>query len=264
MSLRFTLEGPEHAPVILISAGLGGAAAYWAPQMPVLAGWRVLAFDQRGTGRNAGELPDGYTIDDMAAEALAVMDAAGVDSCHVLGHALGGLVGLAMALQAPQRVSGLALVNAWAAPNPHTARCFASRTRLLAQGGPRAYVEAQPIFLYPAAWAAQHHERVNAEVDHGVAHFQGQANLLKRIRALLSFDVAARLGEIAVPAWVLACEDDTLVPWTCSQALADGLPRATLLRLPRGGHAVNVTQAPAFNAALAAFLAVREDTATAA
>jgi aminoacrylate hydrolase len=54
--------------------------------------------------------------------------------------------------------------------------------------------------------------------------------------------------------WLLAAEDDTLVPWTCSQALADALPQASLHRLPQGGHAVNVTQAEAFNQALSAFL----------
>ncbi|UUX94431.1 pyrimidine utilization protein D [Aquabacterium sp. J223] len=254
MSLNWTLEGPAGAPVVLVSAGLGGAAAYWAPQAPALAGHRVLAFDHRGTGRNAGGLPPGYSVPDMADEALAVMDAAGVDRCLVLGHALGGLVGLSMALKAPPRIDGLALVNAWAAPNPHTERCFAARTRLLAQGGPRAYVEAQPIFLYPAAWAMANDERVAAEVEHGVAHFQGEANLLKRIRALLTFDVAQHLPRLDLPVWLLAAEDDTLVPWTCSQALADALPRATLHRLPQGGHAVNVTQADAFNQALWAFL----------
>jgi aminoacrylate hydrolase len=252
--LDWTLEGPPGAPVVLTSAGLGGAAAYWAPQAPALESHRVLAFDHRGTGRNAVELPSGYTVFDMADEALSVMDAARVDRCQVLGHALGGLVGLALALKAPERIAGLALVNAWAAPNPHTERCFAARTRLLAQGGPRAYAEAQPLFLYPAAWSLAHDDRVRAEVDHGVAHFQGEANLLKRIRALLAFDVAGDLARIDAPVWLLAAEDDLLVPWTCSQALAEALPRATLHRLPQGGHAVNVTQADAFNDALRAFL----------
>jgi aminoacrylate hydrolase len=254
MSLSFELSGPAGAPVVLLSAGLGGAAAYWSPQRAALQDFRVLAFDHRGTGRNAGALPPGYTIDHMAADAFAVMDAAGVERCHVLGHALGGLVGLAMALADPRRVSGLALVNAWAAPNPHTARCFAARTRLLAQGGVRAYVEAQPIFLYPAAWAEAHAEAVDAEVAHGIAHFQGEANLLARIGALLAFDVADRLPAIRVPAWVAAARDDTLVPWTCSQRLAAALPGARLQAFAEGGHAVNVTQSETFNAALLAFL----------
>jgi aminoacrylate hydrolase len=154
-----------------------------------------------------------------------------------------------------ERVAGLALVNAWAAPNPHTARCFASRLRLLAQGGPRAYVEAQPIFLYPAAWAAQHHERVNAEVEHGIAHFQGEGNLRKRIKPpCRSFDIDARLGDIAAPTLVAAAKDDVLVPWTCSLRLADGLPHATLDLMAHGGHAHSVTEADAFNSTLLAFL----------
>ena len=93
------LEGPApDAPVVMLSAGLGGLAGYWAPQVPALRRrYRVLAYDQRGTGRNRQDLPDGYAIADMAAEVAAMLDAARIERCHFVGHALGGLVGLALA-----------------------------------------------------------------------------------------------------------------------------------------------------------------------
>lgn len=251
------IHGPAGAPTVLLSSGLGGAAAFWKPQTEVLvaAGWRVIAYDQRGTGRTGGTLPTPYGIAHMAGDVRELLDATQTERCHLVGHALGGLVGLQLALDAPGRVASLALVNAWSRPNPHSARCFEARLALLAAGGARAYCEAQPIFLYPADWCAAHPARVQAEVDHAVAHFPGADTMRARIAALRAFDVDAQLARIAVPVWVSAAQDDALVPWTCSQRLADGLPHAELHQLPHGGHAHSVTRAEAFNTALLAFLA---------
>lgn len=253
------VQGPAGAPTALLSSGLGGAAAFWRPQTQALltAGWRVVTYDQRGTGRSGGSLPSPYRIADMAQDVLALLDATDTAACHFVGHALGGLVGLELALAQPSRVASLSLVNAWSRPNPHSVRCFDARLALLAAGGARAYCEAQPIFLYPAAWCAEHPQRVQDEVDHAVAHFPGAETMRLRIGALRAFDVDARLGEVRVPAWVSAAMDDTLVPWTCSQRLAQGLPNATLHTLPHGGHAHTVTRPDDFNPALLAFLSAQ-------
>jgi len=250
-------EGRPGAPSVLLSSGLGGSAGFWRPQIPALveAGWRVVAYDQRGTGRSPADLPADYAIADMARDVAEVMDATGTARCHLVGHALGGLVGLQLALDAPERVAGLVLVNAWSQPNPHSARCFDARLALLAAGGARAYVQAQPIFLYPADWAAAHAEQVQAEVEHAIEHFPGDANMRARIGALRAFDVDARLPEVAAPSLVACAQDDVLVPWTMSLRLAERLPGATLERSAHGGHAHSVTDPARFNAALLAFLA---------
>ena len=190
----------------------------------------------------------------MARDVIGILDATHTAQCHFAGHALGGLVGLQLALDAPSRIASLVLVNAWSKPNPHSARCFDARLALLGACGPRAYVEAQPIFLYPAAWCAAHAQRVADEVDHAFAHFPGEANMRARIGALRAFDVDARLGEIAAPALIAAARDDVLVPWTCSQRLADGLRDVTLDFMPHGGHAHSVTEPEAFNRSLLDFL----------
>ncbi len=245
------------APSLLLSSGLGGSANFWKPQIPVLvaAGWRVVAYDQLGTGRSPDALTADHSIADMARDVAEVLDATDTAQCIVIGHALGGLVGLQLALDTPARVAGLVLVNAWSKPNPHSARCFDARLALLGAVGPRAYVEAQPIFLYPAAWCAAHADIVQAEVDHAFAHFPGEANMRARITALRAFDVHAQLAGIAVPTLVATAMDDVLVPWTCSQRLADALPRATLDCVPHGGHAHSVTDPESFNRSLLAFLA---------
>lgn len=256
--MKFELIGPSDpaVPAVILSAGLGGTAGFWRPQLDALATrFRVLLYDQRGTGRNASVLPTGYAIADMADDVAGMLDVAGIERAHFVGHALGGLVGLAFALSHARRLNGLVLVNAWDALDSHTARCFEARLHVLDAGGAEAYAKAQPIFLYPAPWLSANAERVNAEVAHGVAHFQGRENLLARIGALRAFDASQRLQDITAPTLVMASGDDVLVPWTCSQRLADGLPHATLHLEPQGGHAFSVTEAPAFNAALIEFLA---------
>ena len=252
MNYEITGNGEE---VVVLSAGLGGAAAFWTPQRAALeAQFRVLAFDQRGTGRNAEPLPEGYTVGHMADDVIAVMDAAGVSRAHFLGHALGGLVGLDLARRFPERLGRLVLVNAWARVDRHSERCFDIRIGILHAQGPAAYVAAQPLFLHTAPYMSAHDDKIRAEVAHGTAHFQGAENLLKRIGALRAFDARGDLARITAPTLVAASRDDLLVPWTASEALAAGLPNAELWVTPEGGHAFSVEQPEVFNAKLLDFL----------
>lgn len=245
---------PE-AATVLLSSGLGGTAGYWAPQLAALrTGYRVVTYDQAGTGRNKCRLPDDHSIAAMADEALAVLEATNTDRAHFVGHALGGLVGLDLAIRHPQRLHSLTVVNGWAAAHAHTKRCFELRLMLLKHEGPVAYVRAQPIFLYPADWLAKNAERAAQEEAHGLAGFQGDDTLRRRIAALLAFDATRHLATLRVPAFISASRDDVLVPCSMSEQLAAAIPHARLDIASWGAHAINATQPDAFNASLLAFL----------
>jgi aminoacrylate hydrolase len=249
-------EGPApDAPTVILSSGLGGSGAFWAPQMAALAQQcRVVLYDHRGTGKSTRGLAAPTSVQAMADDIIEVLDAAGLERAHLVGHAAGGNAGLALALSHPDRLASLTVVNGWAGPDPHIRRCFDTRLALLKDSGPEAYIHAQPLFLYPANWISQNAQRLAEEEIHHIAGFQGAANMRVRIEALLTFDIEARLADIETPTLIAASADDMLVPVLCSQHLAARLPRAELEVFPWGGHAFTVTQAEAFNARLLAFL----------
>ncbi len=240
--------------IVVLSAGLGGSGAVFAPQMDALtARFRVVLYDQRGTGRSDRALPSPYAVSHMADDIARVIEAVG-GPAHVVGHAAGGLAALQLALDRPELVRSLTVINGWSRPDPHIARCFRTRISLLNDSGPEAYVHAQPLFLYPANWISENAARLEAEEVHHLAGFQGRENLLARINALLDFNIDDRLPEISAPVLVGASADDMLVPSLCSERLAQRLANATLDIAPWGGHLFTATAPDAFNTTLLAFL----------
>jgi 3-oxoadipate enol-lactonase len=99
-------DGPEDAPAVLLVMGLAYPAAMWFRLVPVLAeSHRVIRVDNRGAG-HTGDVPGApYTVEIMAADCLAVLDAAGVDTAHIVGISMGGLIAQELALTAPARGS---------------------------------------------------------------------------------------------------------------------------------------------------------------
>lgn len=254
--LHYEEHGPADAPPVILSSGLGGSAAYWAPNLETLAReYRVILYDHRGTGRSDRTLPRDLTVDDMASDVAALMDGLGIERAHLVGHAAGGVIGLSLAASSPERLSSLVVVNGWTALDPHFARCFEARLALLRDSGVQAYLRAQPIFLYPAPWISEHRDELDREMEHQLASFPGADIVEARVAALQAFHIADRLAGLSTPILALAAMDDMLVPWTCSRDLAEGAPNAALELMERGGHACNVTDPARFNQIVSAWLA---------
>jgi aminoacrylate hydrolase len=248
-------QGLADGPPLILSAGLGGSAAYWAPNVDALAAeHRVILYDHRGTGRSDRALKPDLSIDDMADDMLALMDGLGLVSATLVGHAAGGAIGLALALRSPERLDRLVVINGFAKADPHFIRCMETRLALLHGSGVEAFVRAQLFFLYPARWISANIARIEAEEAGQIAHFQGAANVEARIAALTAFDVDDRLPDIATPTLLIAAEDDMLVPDSCSDRLVEGLADARL-DLMLGGHACNVTEPAVFAKIIGAWLA---------
>lgn len=227
--MKLSLSPPPYAdaPVVVLISGLGGSGSYWLPQLAVLVQeYQVVCYDQRGTGNNPDTLAEDYSIAQMAAELHQALVAAGIERYAVVGHALGALVGMQLALDYPASVTVLVSVNGW------------------------PWVEAQPLFLYPADWMAARAPRLEAEDALALAHFQGKNNLLRRLNALKRADFSHHADRIRCPVQIICASDDLLVPTACSSELHAALPDSQKMVMRYGGHACNVTDPETFNALL--------------
>jgi aminoacrylate hydrolase len=256
--LYYEEHGPVDAPPVILSSGLGGSAHYWAPNIPALAEhFRVIAYDHRGTGRSDRAPLATLSIDDMAADVALLLDELDVAHADLIGHALGGLIGLSLALAAPERLGKLVVINGWGRLEKHTARCFDMRLALLRNSGVEAFVRAQPIFLYPANWLTLDAPHLDEEEAASIANFPGAAVMEQRIAAVRDFDIQERLGEVRARVFVYSTGDDILVPSIASDRLIDRLPDTGLADNyfgTVGGHACNVTDPETFNRIVLNFL----------
>src|SRR4051794_37300199 len=109
VDVNFRFDGPEGARVLLLSNSLGTGLDMWEDQMPALEQhFRVLRYDQRGHGRSPAP-PGPYSIEELAADALALLDRSDLERVDFCGASMGGMTGMWLAINAPDRIDRLAL-----------------------------------------------------------------------------------------------------------------------------------------------------------
>jgi aminoacrylate hydrolase len=191
-------ESHGSGPPLILAAGLGGVASYWRPNVAALAAcFTVLLFDQRGTGRSTRVRV--ASIEEMSRDLIAIMDAAGIESAHMLGHSTGGAIGVATALDHPGRLRSLMIYASAAHGDAYRRRIFGLRRLLHECVGPEAYARYTSLLLYPPYWINTHDEALEAaemEAARGLGSPDIQAS---RLDAILAFDRRAELHRIADP-----------------------------------------------------------------
>lgn len=239
---RLVGEGP---PVVLLH-GLGSGGNDWFPITPFLApDYRLLLIDLRGHGHSS--LPrDSYSIAAMASDVLAVLDAEEIERAALVGLSLGGCVALQTAIQSPQRVSRLVLVNTFAKLR-HSGIGWSRVARLR-----RALGDVDGLARLVAASLFDDPE-LQALVFERMRHNDAGA-IRRTMWAIARFDVRRRLGQVTAPALALVGDRDNTVPRPCAGDLMAGLPAARLQIIPDAGHALPYDQPEAFVAATRVFL----------
>ncbi len=243
----------EGDPVLLVP-GLGGEGAYWQPQIgPFSERHQVVIHDHRGAGRSDRPIMK-YSVEQMTADVLALMDALDIERAHLVGHSTGGAIGQIIAIEHPERLRGLVISNSWTKADAFFTRCFEVRGELLRKSGPAAYQHAAPLFLYPSWWIRDNGDRLAQGAAAGLPGFPPVEVALSRIDALLAFDRTAQLSTIRTPTLVVCAKDDHLTPAYYSEELAAAIPGAQLAMLERGGHACTQTVPEEFNERVLSFL----------
>lgn len=252
--LAYSVRG-EGPPVLFIQ-GVGVHGDGWRPQVDALAArYRCLSFDNRGMGRSQ---PAGrpITVEQMAEDALALMDAEGWESAHVVGHSLGGPVALQLALSARARVRSLALLCTFARGRDATrlnARMLwlGLRSRVgTRQMRRRAFLEiVMPCDGVGAAGRDATCERLAPLFGHDLADQPPVA--LKQLSALRAYDATPRLAELSgTPALVVSAAHDPIAPPEVGRALAAGLTGARYVEIAEASHGVTIQCADEINALL--------------
>lgn len=249
--LRALSQG-QGRPVLLVS-GLAGSAAFWDDNAATLArSFQVLRFDQRGIGASdRGSAP--CTIDQLARDCLAVLDAAGVERATVLGHSTGGCIGLALAHQASERLDGLILSGSWLKQNRYMTALFETRLAILDQH-PRAYAATAALMAYPPTWLEAHWSVYESAVATAPDTPEAKQVVRERIDALRAFDASAWAGELAPPTLILGTRDDMIVPAFLQEELAAAMPGARKTLLDTGGHFFPISRPDAFTANVAEWI----------
>lgn len=241
-------------PPLLLVSGLGGTAAFWTARAAALArSFRVIRFDQRGIGASTrGEAA--CTIDLLARDCIAVLDAAGVDRATLLGHSTGGCIGQSVARQAPRRLSALILSATWLGPNRYMKALFQTRRALL-DHDPVAYAATASLLGYAPAWLEANWSVYEAAVAKPPASAADRRIVAERIDALLAFDGRPHAAGLTLPALVLGARDDVVVPAFLQEELAAALPKAKTVILDYGGHFFPVSRPAEFIGAVTGWLA---------
>ncbi|NDU71318.1 alpha/beta fold hydrolase [Actinomadura sp. DSM 109109] len=218
----------------------------WLPQLPALAGaWRVLRYDLPGHG---GAPPPGgpFTVEDLAGGVLALLDGLGVERAAYAGVSLGGAVGTALALRAPDRVASLVLCCT--SPRFGDPGAWRERAALVRREGvgPVADGAADRWFTPSFTGAAPYVAMLRATDTEGYAAC---------CDALAAFDATARLAGIRAPTLVVAgARDRPTPPRGHADRLAAGIPGARLTVVEGAGHLANAERPGEVTGAITAHL----------
>lgn len=234
--LHHVLEGPASAEVVVLSNSLGTTLRMWDPQAAALAGSsRVLRYDTRGHGRSPVPQPP-YTLADLGADLIALLDRHGIGRASLCGVSLGGMVSMWVAAHAPERVERLVLCSTSALLGPPEA--WAERAALVRRCGMEAVADTVVARWFTPAFAATEPDVVaGIRADLAAAPPEGYAACCEVVGAM---DLRADLGSIRAATLVVGAEHDPSTPPEHARAIAAGITGARLVVLPQGAHLVNL------------------------
>lgn len=250
ITLHYEVYGAGE-PVLLLH-GLGSSAEDWQLQVPAFAErFRVITVDLRGHGTSDNP-PGGCTMALMAADVIGLLDALAVPAAHIVGLSMGGMIAFQLAVDQPERVRSLVIVNSGPSliPRNFRERMLVRQRLLLAQSfGPAVTGRFLAPRLFPKPEQAPLREQFVTRWRRN-----DRAAYLAAMRACVGWSVADRVSAIRCPVLVISGDRDYLPP-DAKRAYTEMIPGARLVVIADSGHATPIDQAQQFNDIVAEFIA---------
>ena len=250
VSTAWSLDGPEDAPVVVLSSGLAADSSMWAPQIPMLTRcFRVLRYDVRGHGSSSAT-PGDYTLELLAADLLALLKTISLPKVHFIGTSLGGMIGQSIGIHRADALQSLILC-ATSSESPR--KSWSKRVSDAETHGVSPIVEATI-----ARWFTPSYQAARPEVMEEM-----RAMVLRTSRwgyagcaaAIRDMDIAGDIHRIPVPTLVIAGENDLSTPVEAMAKIAREVPHSDLVRIPNAAHMPTMEQPALCNLAIGGFLA---------
>lgn len=237
-ALRHDVAGRRDAPPVVLANSLGTTSMMWSAQVASLASrFRVVTFNTRGHGESDAPPPP-WTIADLGNDVVALLDELRLDRVDFAGVSLGGMLGMWLAVNAPQRVNRLALICTSAriaVPDAYLQRAAAVQAN-----GIEPIVDAVVDRWFTPAFAGQH-PHVVQEYKEMLAKspVEGYAACCE---AIAHMDLRADIGRIVAPTLVVSGADDLAIPPVHGAAIAAAIPGASFVTVANAAHLANVEQ----------------------
>ena len=253
INMYYEIHG-EGEPLLMIM-GHSGTTALWGPTIPLLAReYRVIAFDNRGIGYSeAVDLP--LSTNTMADDTAGLLDALGIDSAHVYGASMGGMIAQELALHHPEKVVSLILgctgPGGPQAALPDETAAFAEQMAAMSQ---EDLAKMMPAMLYPPEFMERNPKAVEETIGWLMEKPIPPWVRVRQTEAVMAHDTYERLPQIKAPTLVIGGEKDILIPVEFQRLLASRIPNAELVMWEDGGHGFGLQKPDEMNNVVLDFL----------
>ena len=236
--------------------GFGLDQRYWAAQVPAVTERnRFITFDHRGTGRSS-RVP-ATSMDEMAADAVRLLDHLEVEEAVIFGASMGGAITQHLALNHPDRVSGLILAITWARPIEFMRRQHMLARKVIEEMGEEEFTQVALLWMFTPQFFEIGGDAIDQLVRSlqapGAPAMMGAEELLGQLGALEKHDVLADLPKIDVPTLVVSGKMDIMVPAIAGREIAGAIPGAEYVEFETG-HGLMIEEMDTFNKTIRDFL----------
>jgi len=247
--LYYEFSGSQGAPVLLFSNSLGTNTAMWNSQVSALAkDLQILRYDTRGHGQSPAA-PGPYRIEQLADDVLALLDRLGISQVHFCGLSMGGMIGMSIALRAPQRLRKLVLCNT--APKIATPEIWNARMDAVRNGGMAAVVDGVLERWFTPDFRASAPEQI--ESTRKMLLGTPVDGYIATCAAIREMDARESIANIKVPTLIISGMFDPVTPPQDGHFMAGQIAGSHYKELP-AAHLSNIEASAGFTMELLNFL----------